>query len=197
MALAYLNVRSQFNYQKDYKLTTPNILYSILHEINDYKILTIPLKELAGFSGKMSRIIIGGREDIHKYTRSFVDLGFCVHSMHDIWQVMLQAVCHVLPEEKESWVIAVSDYIIYVFYFKNNSIYLHASFSHNDMDVLFSKVDEFRKDFIGISSNAWCVGGLQDQVAQGFAARGLVLRDMPSRSKLSFELFCCIGASNS
>ena len=197
IALAYPHVRSQFNYQKDYKLTTPNILYSILHEINDYKILTIPLEELAGFSNKMSRIVIAGRANIQEYTRNFTALGFCVHAMGDIWQIMLHATCHILPAEKSAWVIAVSDHSVYVFYFKNNSIYLHASFPHNKMEALFVAVDEFCKDFTHISIDAWCVGSLPAQVAQNFAARGLVLCNMPFVIELSFELFCCIGASNS
>jgi hypothetical protein len=198
IALAYPDIRSHFNYQKDYKLTAPNILYSILHEINDYKILTISLKAIAGNNNKMSRIVIAGRVNIQKYAKNFARLGFCVHAMLDIWQIMLCAARELLPKVKSAWVIVVSEQLIYVFYFENNSIYMHSSFEHNSLNDIFAAVDEFKKDFINISSDAWCVGSLTLELEQGLTNKGLMLHDVPLKSdiipKLSFELLCCMGA---
>lgn len=187
------HVRSEFNYQKDYKLATPSILYSILHEINDYKILTIPLEPLSG-GNKISRIVISPRAQIQQYVRKFTSLGFCVHAMCDIWQAMLNAACQVLPEEKSAWVIAAAYEKIYVFYFKNNNIYLHLQFDSGELEKSLIAIDEFRKDFVDISTDVWHLDRLPTEVASSLTARGLVLRDLPFEG--GFELFCCMGAQH-
>jgi hypothetical protein len=198
IALAYPDIRSQFDYKKDYKLVVPNILYSIIHEINDYKVLTIPLETISGNNNKMSRIVIASRAKIKAYTASFTSLGLCVHAMCDIWQLMLLATCKLLPQVKSAWVIAASEQAIYLFYFKNNSIYLHMSFEPDALQEVVAVVDGFKKDFLDIGANAWCVGPLSPELALGLTSKGLILQDMPTKSdamsKLSFEKLCCIGA---